>query len=44
MYRSGVIDMIGALADTKMAVLEILSYITGEDDEEEETEEEPPDS
>lgn len=42
-YRSEVIDMIGALADIKMAVLEILSYITGEDDEEE-TEEEPPDS
>jgi len=43
-YRGEVIEMIGALADIKVAVLEILGYIRGEDDEEEEAEEEPPDA
>lgn len=44
-YRSEVTDIIGALADIKMAVLRILGYIEGDDDEEEEAEEDrPPDA
>ena len=45
-YRGEVIEMMGALADIKMAVFRILRYIEGEDDdEEEETEEgDPPDA
>ena len=43
-YRGEVIEMIGALADIKVAVFEILGYIRGDDDEEEEAEEEPPDA
>ena len=47
-YRGEVTDMIGALADIKVAVLQILRYIEGEDEDEEEEEEEeeedrPPD-
>jgi hypothetical protein len=45
-YRGEVTEMIGALADIKVAVLRILSYIEGEDEDEEEAEEEgrPPDA
>jgi hypothetical protein len=44
-YRGEVQDIIGALADIKMAVLRILSYIEGDDGEEEEAEEDrPPDA
>ena len=43
-YRDEVQDIIGALADIKVAVLKILRYIEGDDDEweEEEEEEDPP--
>jgi hypothetical protein len=41
-YRGEVIDMIGALADIKVAVQRILSYIEGEDEKEEEEEEDHP--
>jgi hypothetical protein len=45
-YRGEVQDIIGALADIKMAVFRILRYIEGEDEDEEEEEEEgnPPDA
>jgi len=44
-YRGEVIEMMGALADLKVAVLRILGYIEGEDeDEEEEEEDRPPDA
>jgi hypothetical protein len=44
-YRGEVIEMMGALADVKVAVLRILGYIEGEDeDEEEEEEDRPPDA
>ena len=45
-YRGEVTEMIGALADIKVAVYRILRYIEGEDnDEEEEPEEDrPPDA
>ena len=38
-YRGEVQDILGALADIKMAVFRILGYIEGEDDDEEEAEE-----
>jgi hypothetical protein len=43
-YRGEVTEMIGALADIKVAVTKILSYIEGDDDEweAEEEEEDPP--
>ena len=37
-YRDEVMEILGALADIKVAVLRILGYIEGEDDEEEEEE------
>jgi hypothetical protein len=45
-YRDEVQDILGALADIKMAVFRILGYIEGEDQDEEEEEEEgdPPDA
>lgn len=39
-FRDEVQDIIGALADIKVAVLKILRYIEGDDDEWEEKEEE----
>lgn len=43
-FRDEVQDIIGALADIKVAVLKILRYIEGDDDEweEKEEEEDPP--
>jgi hypothetical protein len=43
-FRDEVQDIIGALADIKVAVLKILRYIEGDDDEweAEEEEEDPP--
>lgn len=45
-YRGEVMEMMGALADIRVAVDRIVSYIEGDDDEEEEAEEEdqPPDA
>ncbi|HXF97326.1 MAG TPA: hypothetical protein VNJ46_01795 [Gaiellaceae bacterium] len=44
-YRGEVIEMLGALADIKVAVLRILWYIErGDDEAEEEEEDRPPDS
>jgi len=40
-YRDEVMEILGALADIKVAVLRILGYIEGEDDEEEEEEDLP---
>jgi hypothetical protein len=40
-YRGEVIEMMGAIADIRVAVFEILRYIEGEDDESEEEEEDP---
>jgi hypothetical protein len=38
-YRSEVVDMLGALADIKSGVLQILRYIEGADEEEAEEDE-----
>jgi hypothetical protein len=43
-YRSEVQDILGALADIRMAVLRVLSYIEGDDDEEEAEEDRPSDA
>jgi hypothetical protein len=43
-YRDEVTLMLGLLGDIKVAVLQILRYIEGEDDEEEEEEEDLPDT
>ena len=40
-YRDEVILMLGLLGDIKVAVLQILRYIEGEDDEQEEEEDLP---